>query len=38
MEPLPEPREGYDIYDIAPTILKWFGLGRGEDMIGESII
>ena len=28
----------YSIYDIAPTILRFFGLDLPEDMIGESLI
>ncbi|NIM06600.1 MAG: phosphodiesterase [Armatimonadetes bacterium] len=30
--------ERYQIYDIAPSILRFFGLEVPEDMIGESII
>jgi len=30
--------EWYSIYDIAPTILRFFGLDVPEDMIGESLI
>ena len=30
--------ERYQIYDVAPTILRFFGLEAPQDMIGESII
>lgn len=30
--------ERYEIYDVAPTILRFFGLDVPDDMIGESII
>ena len=35
-----EPRraERYSIYDIAPSILRFFGLEKPEDMIGEPLI
>jgi predicted AlkP superfamily phosphohydrolase/phosphomutase len=28
----------YQIYDVAPTVLRFFGLDPAEDMIGESLI
>jgi predicted AlkP superfamily phosphohydrolase/phosphomutase len=31
-------RETYSIYDIAPSILRFFGLAVAPEMIGESII
>jgi predicted AlkP superfamily phosphohydrolase/phosphomutase len=31
-------RERYQIYDVAPSILKFFGLDVPEEMIGEAII
>jgi predicted AlkP superfamily phosphohydrolase/phosphomutase len=30
--------ERYQIYDVAPSILRFFGLEVPEDMIGEPII
>jgi len=34
----PRRAERYQIYDVAPSILKFFGLEIPEDMIGEPII
>jgi predicted AlkP superfamily phosphohydrolase/phosphomutase len=34
----PRRAERYRIYDVAPSILKWFGVAVPADMIGESII
>ena len=28
----------YSIYDVAPTILRYFGIDVPGDMIGESIV
>jgi predicted AlkP superfamily phosphohydrolase/phosphomutase len=35
-----EPRraEKYSIYDVAPTVLRVFGIEPPEDMIGESLV
>jgi len=30
--------ERYQIYDVAPSVLRFFGIDVPEDMIGESII
>ena len=35
---IPPPRDVYSIYDVAPSILKFFGIEPPEDMIGESFI
>jgi predicted AlkP superfamily phosphohydrolase/phosphomutase len=32
------PAKQYQIYDVAPSILKFFGLDIPEEMIGDSII
>ena len=32
------PKDDYSIYDIAPTILKYFDVTVPEDMIGTSIL
>jgi predicted AlkP superfamily phosphohydrolase/phosphomutase len=34
----PRPAERYEIYDIAPTVLRFFGLEVPDDMIGKPII
>ena len=34
----PRRAEGYSIYDIAPSILRFFGLDVPQDMIGRSLI
>jgi predicted AlkP superfamily phosphohydrolase/phosphomutase len=34
----PRPAEQYQIYDVAPSILKFFGLEIPEEMIGDPII
>ena len=34
----PRPADQYQIYDVAPSILKFFGLEIPEDMIGDPII
>lgn len=33
-----EVKDSYSIYDVAPTIMSYFGLDVPEDMIGESLI
>jgi len=33
-----DPGECYSIYDIAPTVLSWFGLPLPDDMIGKSLL
>lgn len=33
-----ERKDVYSIYDVAPTILTWFGLPVPEEMIGKSMI
>ncbi len=33
----PKKKDPYSIYDIAPTILEYFGIDRPELMIGESL-
>jgi len=34
----PRRAERYEIYDIAPTLLRFFGVSVPDDMIGEAII
>jgi predicted AlkP superfamily phosphohydrolase/phosphomutase len=34
----PRPAERYEIYDVAPTVLRFFGLEVPEDMIGEPVL
>jgi predicted AlkP superfamily phosphohydrolase/phosphomutase len=37
-EMIKEKKEVYTLYDMAPTILKFFGIDIPEDMIGQSLI
>jgi len=34
----PRTAERYSIYDVAPTVLRYFGIEVPEDMIGEALV